>query len=190
MLAVVLFNNFLNKAMKTKSLNRKAIEHLITIGYSSNEDLNKLSDAPYLIIAENEIIPCYSNSEFNNVTRTLKTQEQILKLRPKTEQTDFKKLSKKEQQFYALLKRLNTVKISRITGYDVSWAIQKAKYEDFRWEILPISPHACGSISMEHLEVVLNFAKEHNWLNVSIGYTDWNEEKKRYGTSTPCIRVS
>lgn len=176
--------------MKTKSINRKAIEHLVNIGYNTNEDLNKLADAPYLIITENEILPCYSNSEFNNITRELKTQEQILKLRPKTEAKDFKKLSKKEQQFYALLKKLNTVKISNITGYDVSWTIQQSKYEKYRWEILPISPYACGSISMEHLEVILNFAKEHQWLNVSIGYTDWNEEKKRYGTSTPCVRVS
>lgn len=177
--------------MKTQNLARKAIEHLILIGYTSSESVESLSDAPYIFLTEkNEIIPCFSNSEFRNNSGKLKNQEQILKLRPKNENSEFKKLSKKEQLIYKLLKILNSTKISKIAGYDVSWSIQKSSIYDHQWEIVPISPHACGSITMEHLEVVLAFAKEHIHLSISIGYTDWNSEKKRYGTSKPCIRIS
>lgn len=176
--------------MKSNTLNRKVIEHLLIIGYKLTDTMEKTLDAPFLIFNNDEIKLCYSANEFRNNDFKLKTSEQLLKLRPKTETKDIKKLSKKEQDFHKLLKLLNNSKNSQITGYDVSWTIQKKKYENYRWEILPISPHACGSISMKHLEIVLNFAKDHCWTHVSISYTNWSEENQRYGTYTPCICLS
>ena len=176
--------------MKSHTVNRKVIEHLQIIGYKLTDTIEKTLDAPFLLFHNNEIKICYSASEFRDNSGKLKTSEQLLKLRPKTETKDVSRLSKREQSFYKLLKLLNSSMNSKITGYDVSWTIQKKKYEDYRWEILPISPFACGSISMEHLEIILNFAKEHQFASVSISYTNWSEEKERYGTYTPCVCVS
>jgi len=176
--------------MKTNTLNRKAIEHLQIIGYKLTDSVEKIIDSPFLLFTENEIKTCYSAKEFNNYAGKLKTQEQLLKLRPKNEVKEFSNLSKREQEFYKLLNLLNNAKNNKIAGYDVSWTIQKKRYADYRWEILPISPFACGSISMEHLGIVLNFAKEHQWHNISISYTNWSQEKERYGTYTPCIIIS
>jgi hypothetical protein len=176
--------------MKSNTLNRKVIEHLLIVGYKLTDTIEKTLDAPFLIFNNNEIKLCYSANEFRDNSCKLITGEKLLKLRPKTEVKEIKKLSKREQEFYKLLKLLNNSKNSNITGYDVSWTIQKKKYEDYRWEILPISPSACGLISMEHLELILNFAKEHQWVSVSISYTNWSEEKERYGTYTPCVCVS
>jgi len=84
---------------------------------------------------------------------------------------------------------LNSTKNSKIAGYDVSWTLQPQEMDITRLEILPVTNTACGSISMEHLEVILDFAKEHTYIHPSIGYTEWNNEKKRYGTYTPCITL-
>ncbi len=174
--------------MKTNTLNRKAIEHLQLIGYKLTEPIEKMCDAPFLLISNLEVRPCFSANEFRDFSGKLKGQDQILKLRPATEAKEVKKLPKKEQDAYKLMKMLNNVKNSKITGYDVSWTMQREKYDPLRLELLPISPFACGGISMEHLEIIVQFAKEHQWHSLSIGYTNWNEEKKRYGTYTPCVR--
>lgn len=176
--------------MKSNTLNRKVIEHLLIIGYKLTDTIEKTLDAPFLIFNNNEIKICYSANEFRDNSGKLKTGEHLLKLRPKNEIKQVSKLLKREQEFYKLLKLLNNSKNSKITNYDVSWTIQKKKYEDYRWEILPINPFSCGSISMEHLEIIVNFAKEHQFAHVSISYTNWSEEKERYGTYTPCVCVS
>jgi hypothetical protein len=175
--------------MKTQALNRKAIEHLELIGYELSESIDKLCDSPYLLIIDNRVMPCYSVKQFQETVGEILPQEKVLKLRPLNEAKEIKKLSKKQQEMYKLMILLNNSINSKITGYDVSWTIQEDKYDKDRFELLPVSPHACGSISMEHLEIILKFAKEHNWIHCSLSYTDWNDEKKRYGTSKPCVRM-
>jgi hypothetical protein len=172
---------------KTRELSRSVLEHLINIGYKSNNSIEELADSPYLLIDNYAITVCDSVKDFNNFKADLKTWEQVLKFRPKKEKEEFKKKDKKLQTLYKLLNLLNTKKVSTITGYDVSWAIQEHSYEKGRYEVLPISPHACGSISMEHLEVILDFAKKHPFIHPTLSYTDYNDNKKRYGTSRPCI---
>jgi hypothetical protein len=182
-------SNFKNINMKTNALNRKAIEHLELIGYKLQKPIEEMCDSPYLFITNEEVQVCYSATQFRDSSRKLISQEKVLKLRPISEQKDIKKLSKKQQDMYKLMKLLNNSKNSKITGYDVSWTIQQDKYDKYSFELLPISPYACGSISMEHLEIILQFAKEHRWISCSIGYTNWNNEKQRYGTSTPCVHM-
>lgn len=176
--------------MKTNSLNRKAIEHLFIIGYKSNSTVEELCDAPYLFISDNDVSPCFSATQFRDSNKKLMSQEKVLKLRPINESKDVKKLDKRQRDMYKLMKLLNNSKNSKITTYDVSWTIQEDQYDKYKFELLPISPFACGSISMEHLEIILKFAKEHQWISCSIGYTNWNNEKQRYGTSAPCVRMS
>lgn len=173
--------------IKTKELSRKHIEHLLTIGYSLDIDMKDMIDAPYVLIKGNKLESCFSVNAFNSFSGDLKTKEQVLKLRPEEEKAKIKTLDKKEQKLHELLRLLNTQKNSKITGYDVSWSIQERKYDKGRYEIFPISPHACGSISMEHLEIILDFAKKHPYLYPSLSYTNYNQNKERYGTSTPCI---
>lgn len=173
--------------MKTKDLGRKHIEHLLSIGYTLGDSIEELIDFPYVLIKENTLYICDSVKEFNDFDGELKTKEQILKVRPAEEKLKIKTLDKKEQKLHELLRLLNGKKNSQITDYDVSWSIQEKKYEIGRYEIFPISPHACGSISMEHLEIILNFAKKHPYLYPTLSYTNYNQEKARYGTYTPCI---
>lgn len=176
--------------MKTNALNRKAIAHLEIIGYKLQESVEKLCDAPYLFFTNDIVEPCFSAIQFHESTKKLITQENVLKLRPINEKTDIKKLSKRERDIYKLLNLLNNPTNSKIAGYDVSWTIQKCNWDDYQLELLPNSPYACGSISMKHLEIIIGFVKNHPWLSCSFGYTDWNDEKKIYGTSTPCVRLS
>lgn len=173
--------------MKTKNLGRKALEHLEIIGYKLIKPIEELTDSPFLFLIDDEVHTCTSVKEYQSSSLQEKKQEQILKLRPKLEKLKVKELSAKEKILYKLLAKLNTKKVSSITGYDVSWTIQEVKREHNRFEILPISPHACGSISMEHLEVILEFAKKYPHIHPTLSYTDWNDEKKRYGTYKPCI---
>jgi len=169
--------------MKTNALNRKAIEHLQLIGYQLTGTIEEMCDAPYLYIQDDTVSTGYSALE-------LITQERVLKLRPINEKQVVKEQPKKAQKMYKLLAILNSAKNSNLTGYDVSWTIQKCLNDKYRYEILPISPFACGSISMEHLAIILEFAKANQEIHASISYTGWNDEKKRYGTYTPCIRLS
>jgi len=173
--------------MKTKDLGRKHIEHLLSIGYILGDKIEDLIGFPYVLIKENTLYICDSVKEFNDFDGALKTKEQILKVRPAEEKAKIKTLNKKEQKLHELLRLLNGKKNSQITGYDVSWSIQEKKDEVGRYEILPISPHACGSISMEHLEIVLDFAKKNPYLFPTLSYTNYNGEKERYGTYIPCI---
>jgi len=176
--------------MKTTSLNRKRLEHLALIGYKLQKPIEEMCDSPYFFITDKEIQTCYSAIQFRDSNRKQISPEKVSKLRPINENKEIKSLSPREKQMHELMHLLNNAKNSKITGYDVSWTIQREKYDKFRFELLPNSPHACGSISMEHLEIILGFAKNHKWLSCSIGYTDWNDEHKRYGTYTPCVRMS
>lgn len=171
---------------KTKELSRGAIEHLISVGYKLINDISIIEDCPYLLISDNVINKCYSANQYRTFFGQEKTQPQVLKIQKEISVKERKKLTAKEKGAYKLLKLLNNQKNSKITGYDVSWTIQERKH-DSQLEILPISPHACGSISMKHLEIVLNFAKDYTWMYPSISYTNYNGENERYGTYTPCI---
>ena len=173
--------------MKTKELGRKHLEHLLNIGYATTFTVEELIDSPYILIKDNSIKTCSSVKDFNDFSGELKTKEQILKCRPLLEKTAVKKLSHKEQKIFELMRLLNTKKYSQVTGYDVSWTVQAVKNEHDRYQLLPISPHACGSISMEHLEIILEFAKKNTYLHPTLSYTNYNGEKERYGTYTPCI---
>ena len=174
---------------KTKELSRKAIEHLLIIGCKTDCEIEKLKDAPYLLINKGIIKTCFSVKEYRDFGYSEKQENKILKLQKELPLKQKKELTHKEKAAYKLVKLLNNTKNSKITGYDVSWTLQPQERDVTKLEILPITNTACGSISMEHLEVILNFAKEHNYVYPSIGYTDWNNEKKRYGTYTPCVTL-
>jgi hypothetical protein len=60
-----------------------------------------------------------------------------------------------------------------------------------KWEVLPISPNACGSISSGKMRIIMDWMDKNcpTWNGYSFGYTDYNESKKRYGTSRPCIKL-
>jgi len=176
--------------MKTNCLNRTAFEHLQLIGYDLADSIDCLCDAPYLFIAEQQVRPCFSATIFRDSNEKLIKQDQVLKLRPVDERNGIKKMDKRDRDIYKLLSILNSTKNSKIVGYDVSWSVQKCSFDKYQTEIFPISPCACGSISMEHLEIILEYHKQHPYLFMAIGYTDWNNEKARYGTYTPCIRIS
>jgi len=175
------------ESIKTKELGRSHVEHLLNIGYILSNTMEELIDSPYILIEENTLRICSSIKEFNEFKGNQKTKEQILKLRYSEEKDKIKTLGKKEQKLHELLRLLNSAKNSKITGYDVSWSIQEKKYERGRYEIFPISPNACGSISMEHLEIILNFNKKNPDLSPTLSYTDYNREKERFGTYKPCI---
>lgn len=173
--------------MKTKELGRQHIEHLINIGYATDKSVEELIDSPYILFYGEKFTSSNSVKEYKDFNGTEKTKEQILKLRPIKEKENIKTLTKKEQKLYQLLKLLNTNKYSKITGYDVSWDIQEKESDRGRFEIFPISPQACGSISMEHLEIILDFAKKNTDLHPTLSYTNYNKNKERYGTYRPCI---
>jgi len=126
--------------MKTNALNRKAIEHLEFIGYKLQKPIEEMCDYPYLFITNEEVQTCNSATKFRDSSRKLIAQEKVLKLRPINEQKDIKKLSKRQQDMYKLMKLLNNAKNSKIDGYDVSWTIQEDKYDKYRFELLPNSP--------------------------------------------------
>lgn len=176
--------------MKTNALNRKAFEHLGLIGYILEKPVEEMIDAPFVFIEKDQVTTCYSVTTFKASSDKLIQQEQVLKLRPINEPVEVKKMPRNQQDAHKLLSVLNSRKNHNVAGYDVSWSIQESSWNIGTLDIVPISPNACGSISMPHLELVLQFAKDHPWLHVSIGYTDWNNEKKRYGTSKPCISIS
>lgn len=174
--------------IKTKSLSKKALNHLKSIGYILDDTLGVLSDSPFLLFSDKTIHACYSVNEFRNFDGQLRNENQILKLRPATEKSEVSKLSKNEKTFYKLLTLLNNRKNSKMTGYDVSWSIQANKTFN-TLEIFPISQYSCGNISMKHLELVLEFAKQNN-INIRFSYTDVFDENKKYRTYTPCIVLS
>jgi hypothetical protein len=171
---------------KTNNLQKKAIEHLFEIGFTSERTMDEIVDSPYLIVSNSIIEICSSAKEFINNNYPKKTQEQVLKLRPFNEKELIVKMSKKDKLVYKLLSILNNKKNSNITGYDVSWTIQKNK--DNSINILPISPFSCGCISKEHLSIMLKFSED-NSLDFSLRYTEWNDEKSKFGTYTPCFHI-
>jgi hypothetical protein len=172
---------------KTRELSRSHIEHLHLIGYYKEDNVEELMDYPYLILAGNKITGITSAQDYRSSSFKVLSKERVLKLRPEKEKKEVKTMSKKEQLLHKLLATLNNQKNSGILGYDVSWTIQKVQRETERFEILPISPYACGSISMKHLEIILDFAKKNTDIHPTLSYTNYNQDEERYGTSKPCI---
>jgi hypothetical protein len=135
------------KRIKTTNLGRKAVEHLISIGFTKQDEIDVILDSPFLFLVDYNIETCHSVYQFNEFDGVKMSQENILKLRPKNEKESIKKMSYNGKLAYKLLAFLNNRKI---TSYNVSWTIQD---EEDRFSILPISEYACGSISKQHLDI-------------------------------------
>ena len=175
--------------MKTNSLSINAINHLKRIGYELQDTVDALNDAPYLFIIDNKVSAVLSNKTFRYSSERLVKEEFILKLRPFDEKKKIKKLSKREQIAYKLLSILNKSANSKITGYDVSWDIKESRIFLGHLEIFPISSGACGSISLEHLKLILNFTEKYSCFHFSFSYTDIDNGKEKYGIYRPCITI-
>ena len=177
--------------MKTNSLSEKALEHLESIGYQLQDTVTSLMDAPYLFIIDNKVSAVFSANKFRNSSEELVKEERVLKLRPADEKKKAKKLPEAEKLAYKLVGILNKSVNSKITGYDVSWDVQESSNPYFKGvlEVFPISPQACGDISLKHLKIILNFAEENPLYHFAFGYTNVNNEKEKYGTYTPCIKI-
>ena len=175
--------------MKTNSLSINAINHLKRIGYELQDTVDALTDAPYLFIVDNKVSAILSANTFRCSSEILVKEEFILKLRPSDEKKKIKKLSKREQIAYKLLSILNKSANSKITGYDVSWDVKESRIFKGQLEIFPISSGACGSLSLEHLKLILNFAEEYPLFHFSFSYTDVDNGKEKYGIYRPCITI-
>lgn len=175
--------------MKTNTLSVNAINHLKGIGYQLQDTVDNLRDAPYLFIIDNKVSAVSSANMFRFSLEELVEEEFILKLRPAGEKDKVSKLSMVGHIAYQLLGILNNSENSKITGYDVSWDIKGEDMFSHWMEIFPISPHACGSISLEHLRIILKFAEGYPSYMFRFGYTNVNNEKEIYGTFTPCIII-
>jgi len=175
--------------IKTRELSKKAIEHLLLIGYVSDENVDVLHNSPYLLIDEyKRIYSCNTVNEYKKFEAQELKENQILKLQKEIKNPQ--KPSKKEKAVLRFVKKLNSKKYSKIAGYDVSWAYQKSERSWTDFEILPITNTACGSIAKEYLPLICQFADENEHLYISISYTNYNKENEKYGTYTPCVSVS
>jgi len=178
------------KAFKAREVRKPVIEHLYTIGYKSETNLDTLIDSPYIISFNGILHPTLSVSAYKDSHYDELNEVKLLKLQPELE-------VKKEDKVYKLatrlVKHLNTDKIKNSGGYDQIFTVQKAQNEMItnKWEVLPISPNACGSIGSEKMRIIMDWLDKNYpaWNNYSFGYTDYNESKKRYGTSRPCIKL-
>jgi len=172
---------------KAKDLSKKAIEHLIDVlGYETDKTKEQLFDYPYHLIYNGKIVERSSKNSFNMTSLDYKKESEILKMRPKNEKEDFKSKPKKERLLHELMRKLNHKKNSNLPGYNVSWGIKKEDILLDEYSIFPITNTACGSITQEHIELALDFAKQHG-LKLFLSYTNYNREKGTYGTFTPCL---
>lgn len=169
---------------KLNKISKKTLEYLFQNGYESKSDISDISDSPYVLIENKTIKPCYSNSLFDSFDGKLINESKlfIIKKEIKT------KPSRKESMTIKLVNSLNSSLISKINGYVVNWIYEKDKYDSDRFHIFPITEHACGNITVKHMEFIIDFSKS-NDLNITFGYYDYNDEKKKYGTLTPSIKV-
>ena len=178
------------KSFKAKEVRKPVIEHLITIGYALEEPVEALADSPYIIASDNKIKPVVSVSAYKESYHTELDEVRLLKLQPELK---VKKQDKEYQLASKLVKYLNTNKIKSSGGYDQIFTVQKAQHEMItdKWEVLPISPNACGSITSEKMKIIMAWMDKNcpAWSGYSFSYTDYNENRKRYGTSKPCIKI-
>lgn len=178
------------KAFKAREVRRPVIEHLKTIGYTLEDSVDTLTDSPYIISNGGSIKSTTSVSAFKDSHCDELDEVKLLKLQPELE-------VKKEDRVYQLaarlVKHLNTNKIKNSDDYDQIFTVQKAWNEMLtnKWEVLSVSPNACGSISGEKMRIIMDWLDKNcpGWIDYSFGYTDYNENKKRYGTSRPCIKL-
>jgi hypothetical protein len=175
------------KNFKARELRKPVIEHLLNIGYKSNHSVEALCNSPYIIAHNNyllsiNLVSPYRESNFHELN-----ESSLLKLQP---EINIIKTDKVFEIGSKLIKYLNTKKISLSDDYEVIFAIQKPNNEMLcnKWEILPISPNACGSISMEKMKLIMGWLDKNSpSIDYSFSYTDYNENKVKYGTSRPCI---
>lgn len=172
---------------KTKEVSENAIEHLLEIGYVRLDELSELLDSPYILFKDGVLQKTSSRKAYNNYSVKEKTHTQILKLRKPIDKVKKEKMSYVEKAANDLLSILN--KSPNLLGYEVIFNIQE--YEAFpgSYNIFPITPTASGSISIDHAKKVIEFADKNLDVQLSFGYTDWCDQKKKYGTSYPCIHV-
>ena len=178
------------KAFKAREVRKPVIEHLYTIGYKSETNLATLVDSPYIISFDGILHPTPSVSAYKDSHYDELDEIKLLKLQPEL-------VVKKEDRVYKLatrlVKHLNSNKIKSSEGYDQIFTFQKAQNEMItnKWEVLPISPNACGSISGGKMKITMDWMDKNLPLHIgfSFSYTDYNENKKRYGTSRPCINL-
>lgn len=175
---------------KAREVRKPVIEHLLNIGYYTDVTVDELVDSPYVTCYDKNIFPQVSVKYFKDYNGSELNEIQLLKLQPELE---IKKEDKLYQLAKKLVKYLNSNKIKNSDGYDQIFTVQKPAYDMLsnKWEVLPISPNACGNISGDKMKIIMD------WLNnkisfgdgYSFSYTDYNDNKKRYGTSKPCIRL-
>ena len=175
---------------KLTKINKKTIEHLLYVNYKIVEDynINDLVDSPYVLIDDvKNILPCYSNSQFESFKGKLINEHKLLN---STNKLVIKKTKKthNEKSVLKLVESLNSSIISRINGYVVTWFFEEDKYDKNRFHLFPISQYSSGNITILHMEFIIDFAKKNN-LNITFGYYDYNSEKTKYGTLTPSIKI-
>ena len=178
------------KEFKAREVRRPVIEHLYTIGYKSEVNVDTLIDSAYIISFNGILHPTSSVSAFKDSHYDELDEIKLLKLQPELE---IKKEDKAYQLAARLVKHLNTNKIKNSDNYDQIFTVQAPQNEMItnKWEVLPISPNACGSISSGKMRIIMVWMDKNcpGWINYHFGYTDYNENKKRYGTSRPCLKL-
>lgn len=172
---------------KTKELSENALDHLKEIGYENEKPSRELSDTPYFICENNIIKESTSFKEYRGCNYKEKSHKNILKIPKSITAKEKKALTRLHKKTLELLKLLN--KNSEILDYTVCFNYQESHLWKDTYNIFPITPTACGSISSEHALIALEFSKN-NDIDISFSYTDWMGHKKRYGTSKPCIHIS
>lgn len=179
------------KAFKAREVRKPVIEHLVNIGYSLEDTIDNLSDSPYIIASDKKISPVSSVSVYRESSYNELDEIKLLKLQSESEVKagdHIYQLAKK------LVKYLNSNKIKNSDGYDQIFTVQKPLYESIsnKWEVLPISPNACGGVSSDKMKIIMDWIDKNCpiWLNYRFSYTDYNDSKKRYGTSRPCINLN
>ena len=175
---------------KAREVRKCVIEHLINIGYISKRSIEELSDSPYLLAISNELYDSNSVKEYRESSLIELNESNLLKLQSSNE------IIKEDKVFEIgnkLIKYLNTKKISLSDSYEVIFGIQKPRFLSSisKWEIVPISPNACGSISMGKMKLIMEWLEKNspNHIRYLFSYTDYADSKKKYGTSRPCINL-
>jgi hypothetical protein len=178
------------KDFKAREVRKSVIEHLINIGYISELSVDELSDSPYLLAVSNELYDCNSVKEYRESLLMELNETNILKLQSSNETIKEDKVFEIGNK---LIKFLNTKKISLTDNYEVIFGIQEPIFTSTinKWEIVPISPNACGSISRGKMKLIMEWLDENlpNHMNYSFSYTDYAGGKEKYGTSRPCISL-
>jgi hypothetical protein len=178
------------KNFKAREVRKCVIEHLINIGYISERSVDELSDSPYILAVSRELYDCNSVKEYRESSLIELNESNLLKLQSSNEAI-------KEDEVFEignkLIKYLNTKKISLSDNYEVIFKIQESTFASTidKWEIVPISPNACGSISMGKMKLIMEWLDKNSPIHIrySFSYTDYANSKKKYGTSRPCIKL-